>query len=474
MKALIHTLILAIAPLCLAAQSNNSWNNSAGGNWDQASSWSEDALPNSSQGVVLNGPGTPTIVINAETAQNYPGSMAVGLMAIENGDTLLLEDGETNLPFWAGNIAVEAQGANTAAFNQVGSIAEIAGEFYLAGSVYMYPWPGTPASYSIANGAMSAQSLVLDGTYGNCNVTITNANVAIDGSLEVLGLTWCPSQLNLQSGTLACSDVVNAAGSMFINQTGGALVVSNLFVFDGYYPRPYNSTYEHVTYGFTGGTLAASNIQIDAEWNIGSSSQPGRISNPGYFRLSGILDVGNASEQLGGFILATSTNYQINSFGTVLTNLARTNAQINFTGTTTTLAFAKSSAEVWSNSVSLLIYNWSGSPAGGGREQLKFGADATGLTAAQLSQIQFINPAGLPNGVYAAVILGTGEVVPYAPNWLQITPQNGALVLNWQPGSALQTATEVIGPYIDVAGATPPFTNLVDCPQRFFRARSSQ
>jgi len=49
----------------------------------------------------------------------------------------------------------------------------------------------------------------------------------------------------------------------------------------------------------------------------------------------------------------------------------------------------------------------------GGMIQLKFGNNASGLTAAtQVSQIRFVNPTGFAPGTYLAKILGTGEVVP--------------------------------------------------------------
>ena len=55
--------------------------------------------------------------------------------------------------------------------------------------------------------------------------------------------------------------------------------------------------------------------------------------------------------------------------------------------------------------------NWNGSPNGGGKHQVFFGSNASGLTAQQLSQIKFKNPAG-STGTYPATILSTGEIVP--------------------------------------------------------------
>lgn len=58
----------------------------------------------------------------------------------------------------------------------------------------------------------------------------------------------------------------------------------------------------------------------------------------------------------------------------------------------------------------LTIENWSGSTDGGGTDQLRFGTDGTGLSAAQLGQIQF---AGFPLGAQIiAAGPNAGEVVP--------------------------------------------------------------
>jgi hypothetical protein len=49
---------------------------------------------------------------------------------------------------------------------------------------------------------------------------------------------------------------------------------------------------------------------------------------------------------------------------------------------------------------------------GGGTDQLYFGSNDGGLTEGQVAQIKFENPAGYAPGVYDAMILPSGEVVP--------------------------------------------------------------
>jgi len=112
-----------------------------------------------------------------------------------------------------------------------------------------------------------------------------------------------------------------------------------------------------------------------------------------------------------------------------------------------------------------------GNLSGGGPEQLKFGSDQSGLSAAQLSQIQF--RAGSSSNLYSAKILATGEVVPdqaiAARPSVSASKHGNDVVLTWPSGWSLQTATNVVGPYFDVLGATSPYTNSMTDPQRFFR-----
>ena len=130
--------------------------------------------------------------------------------------------------------------------------------------------------------------------------------------------------------------------------------------------------------------------------------------------------------------------------------------------------FANSSSVAWSNQAGLLIANWNGSPNGGGNHQVYFGSTSSGLTAQQLSEIQFKNPSGL-NGTFPARILSTGEIVP---GQILLSQRSGnSLVLQWGSGSVLQSATNVMGPWQDVSGATSPYTISFAGPQRFFRIR---
>lgn len=112
------------------------------------------------------------------------------------------------------------------------------------------------------------------------------------------------------------------------------------------------------------------------------------------------------------------------SLGTLSLTLSEAST-IDFTGSSTSsiIAFDDSSGIDWSGSDILEVTNWDGIPlnlgtgggagtGGGGTDQFYIGANEMGLTQAQLDKIKFINPIGLPAGIYDAYILSTGEIVP--------------------------------------------------------------
>ena len=118
--------------------------------------------------------------------------------------------------------------------------------------------------------------------------------------------------------------------------------------------------------------------------------------NGGTFGLNGVAEGTVASAGVGALTLSSTST--IDLAGTSLLHLAASNTK-TWTGT-------------------LNILDWDGMlVAGGGSEQLLFGTTVSGLTAAQLLQIEFVNPAGLPAGNYLAAwaTAADGELVPGAP-----------------------------------------------------------
>lgn len=120
-----------------------------------------------------------------------------------------------------------------------------------------------------------------------------------------------------------------------------------------------------------------------------------RVADSSQFRMAGgTLATGGFSDTVGTLTLTANSTIDLGSGASILN-------------------FANSAATSWTGGASLSITNWSGIPVtGGGTDQVFFGSSAAGLTSSQLSQIFFINPAGLNPGTYAATILQSGEIVP--------------------------------------------------------------
>jgi hypothetical protein len=146
-----------------------------------------------------------------------------------------------------------------------------------------------------------------------------------------------------------------------------------------------------------------------------------------------------------------------------------TNGTITLSDQPVVIRFADSSALNWDAKSRLTIQGWAGSYSGNGATQVFFGNSSGGLTPAQLAQVRFLDPGGSPAGTYYARILSTGEVVPASAPVLQTTLTGNQFVLSWSGNYQLLTATNVLGPYQAIPGATSPYTNDTrTAPQRFF------
>ncbi|OYV45493.1 MAG: hypothetical protein B7X06_04465, partial [Verrucomicrobia bacterium 21-51-4] len=108
-----------------------------------------------------------------------------------------------------------------------------------------------------------------------------------------------------------------------------------------------------------------------------------------------VFNTGGQNQALGTLTLSSTSNIDMGSGANII-------------------SFADSSGASWSSNPILNIVNWDGSLTGGGSSQLIFGSAASGLTANQIAQIRFYNPAGLSPGTYSAQILSTGELIPDA------------------------------------------------------------
>ncbi len=287
-------------------------------------------------------------------------------------------------------------------------------------------------SYRLSGGTLVSTGLVVNAGFNSGEEPATSGfyqsgGFNTNGGVQIFG----GSVYELSAGILATASFSLSPGKML--QSGGTNRATNVSL---------NSISD---YSLSGGWLVAQNVAINGLG--GSWGQPGiPIStfeqSDGTNIVSGNLSLASVSKYLleGGRLIARDFTINDSAFyhdgGTVsvsgvvtlMDGIWRENmpgeqlGQLQLGGTNSVLSlpasgscvlqWADSSGLPWPNNSLLGITNWSGSLYGGGPQQILFGTNSSALTLQQISQIQFQNPAGLPQGSYAARILATGEIVP--------------------------------------------------------------
>jgi hypothetical protein len=313
----------------------------------------------------------------------------------------------------------------------------------------------TAPSYTLSGGVLSTRHLAME--LGN--FVQSGGTNQIAGDLTVMWKTLYNSTFQLRGGSLQSSNttvISNPEAAGGFTQSGGTHIVSNLLTISRTNASsPERVTTHDVDYLFTGGQLIAQNIQLDGGATF--HHRGGSLISTGLLALaSGNWEANTGRQLLGKFVIGPSRTG---------------NSTIAFPGGASSLNFANSSSVPWSNQALLIIENWNGSLAGGGLHQLHFGSNNSGLTAQQLAQIRFHDPAATP-GIYPATILPAGEVVP---TQILITRRFGnGFTLSWTSGLTLQSSTNVSGPFTDITGpGTSSFTINFSEPMRFFRLRNA-
>ncbi|HEY0456516.1 MAG TPA: hypothetical protein VGE41_09075 [Verrucomicrobiae bacterium] len=345
---------------------------------------------------------------------------------------------------WGGNSSVQYNLTGGAWFGSdeyigyhgAGVVGQSGGTHLVTNAIYVSAYGGYPGegTYNLTNGQLIASSLFIGahGTLKQLGGSISlNSSFGLGngGNILISGGTFNADHASMGDDALE--------GYPVFTQTGGSFNVSNNFVLN------------YGTYDLSGGTLVASNINVLAGTFTNGG---GSISNRGAFTIAaGVLSAGGHNLQLG----------KLNVAG---------RAKIDMTGGPAVIRFASSADVAWYPFGWLTIENWYGSTNGGGAQQIYCGTGQAGLTSDQLSRIAFHNPRSTANGLYLARILPTGELVPGSPPEMSIARHGSQWVYSWPTGFTLQTATNCMGPFLDIPGATSPFTNIISAePQRYFR-----
>jgi autotransporter-associated beta strand protein len=162
------------------------------------------------------------------------------------------------------------------------------------------------------------------------------------------------------------------------------------------------------TLTLVGGGTYSGNTTVDA----GTLLISGNLSaTSGVTASSGTVKLG-AADRLNDAARLTLANatFSSNGFNETLGVFALAGSASFDLGTgASRLHFAESSSEFWNGTLNVL--NWSGSPNGGGTDQVFFGTSDAGIDAFQLSLITFVDPFGAGSGNRGARMLSTGELV---------------------------------------------------------------
>jgi hypothetical protein len=334
-------------------------------------------------------------------------------------------------------------------FSQSGGLHLVEGPLHVDGNFVSDNVRSSSTHYGLWRGTLRSHSLTLSrATFFH----IDGLNDVAGDLLLTAGAHFLqkPEYILLAGHLVTANTRVRSDEPWGFRHNGGTHQVITLLDLSG----PAGSGNGFLIYEFNGGLLAAPSIRI-SEGIFGHVG--GSVSNPGTITLAG----GEWQDLTRG----------ITELGVLRLEGASKESSIATFGNPFTLRFLPSAGATWSPNAKLIVRFWSGSTNGGGEHQIIFGNSNAGLSAQQVRQIRFRDPAGFLSGDYPARILPTGEIVPEPPPSLAVVRNGGSRMLQWPPGYILQTATNIHGPFIDITPSGPYSINPGGNLRRYFRLR---
>ncbi len=341
--------------------------------------------------------GTGSVTLNLNGNGNTSTAPGVGALINKSGVSYT----------WPGpvNIASNAQ-INTVGASTVTLSSNVSGSGQLTKSGV-----GTLLLSASSNNSWSGGTLITGGAiYANSTTSIGTGPLAFYQASGAVTVTLnSPAQTigtlssNWTSTTGTVAQTLTLNGTVLtINQTGDS--------------------------SFGGGAVATLTSKITGTGEIikagsgkliftGTQSFTGGVKvNAGEIRFNGTsnFNFNSSPDTLNGGAI-TTTNVSAPLTVACSTLVLADNSTIDLgTGYANALKFAASNTMTWTTGKILTVTNWTGTygaNSAGTVGQLFFGTTNTGLTAAQIAQIQFKDASG---NIFPAQILSTGEIVPKA------------------------------------------------------------
>ena len=373
-----------------------------------AASASQSTVTASPGSLVANGTGTTTITVTLKDGSNTPLAGKIVTLASSRGatDTVSAASGASSI---AGVVTftVSSMTAGTPVFTAtdttdgviVSQTATVT--FTAASNVTDISNATTPWEPANTAAGVKIDAVVATG-YSARLIGTTQTHWASGGFSRAVDLNGNSFIIDSGGGNaMTCSGAISGNGTVTINAGGiGVLHIAGSV----------GNTYS--------GTTVVNNGPVSLDKSSGNAlngtiAVNGTMSNN--FPGTGVLlwTADNQINDSSNLTLAAGSSINLNGHSDTMGTLAITgDANIYLTGATSITRFADSSTTAWTANKQLVIREWNGSPTGGGAEGVFFGSSASGLSAGQLSNVGFMNPAGFATGLYHAAILSTGEVVP--------------------------------------------------------------